>query len=74
MVAAVIQPSISLVSQCVAIIRQNPVAWQILRVTSCQKSSTPSDGPLRGGIGRYSTKFLDLMVGEPVAYATGSPN
>ncbi len=85
MVAAVIQPSISLVSQCVAIIWHKPVAWQILHVTSCQKSSTPIDGPLRGGlgrgnpiqavgIGRYSTKFLDLMVGEPVAYATGSPN
>lgn len=54
MVAAVIQPSISLVSQCVAIIRQKPVARQILHVTSRQKSSTPSGGPLRGGLGYRS--------------------
>ncbi len=27
----------------------------------------------RFGAGRYGAALLDLMVGEPVAYATGSP-
>jgi len=67
MVAAISQPSISLVSQCVGIIRQKPVAWQILRVTSCQKSSTPKGGPLRGGLG---LRNLDFVAGIAERYRT----
>ena len=84
MVAAVKQPSISLVSQCVAIIRHKPVAWQILRVTSRQKSSTPKGGPLRGGLGPSKprvqwlvppkdTKPSSFMVRVLATYVQASP-
>ncbi|CAH1696378.1 hypothetical protein CHELA1G11_40104 [Hyphomicrobiales bacterium] len=53
---------------CIQFNRGN-VALEAVRAASGRRN--PS---LTVGVGRDGTKLLDPMVGEPVAYATGSPN